>query len=89
MVADFRIRTERFPAQAVLLNADLSRAVVDLARDLEQFDSSLQSQRRLLQRAGGHEPAVRRRKEIRAEVARITTKVRSVLNGIALTDGDS
>jgi len=63
--------------------------VSDLTRDVEQFDSLLQSQRNLFQQAKDVQPAERQWRQIRTELGRITTRVHAVLDEIALPIADS
>jgi hypothetical protein len=82
-MADFRNPYERMAARPVLLDAELIRMVSELTRDVEQFDSLLQSQRQLLQRTSDGEKAERQWRKIRAQVGRIKTKVHAVLDEIS------
>jgi hypothetical protein len=74
----------------LFLDAELTRMVSDLTRDIERFDSLVDSQRRLLQastRDGAK--AERRLKEIRSRVGVITTKVHAILHEIDLPVADN
>jgi hypothetical protein len=74
----------------LLLDAELTRMVSDLTRDVEQFDSLVDSQRRLLQQRTANGPRAERQwREIRARVGVITTKVHAILDEIALPATES
>jgi hypothetical protein len=89
-VAHLHDRYERIPARPLFLNAELSRMVSELTRDVEQFDSLLHSQRQLLQQpTSDGEKAERQWRQIRARVGTLTTKVHAVLDEIALPNADS
>ena len=89
-MAELGNRYERIPAGPLFLDAELSRMVSELARDVEQFDSLLHRQRELLQQqTSDGEKAERRWRKIRAQAVRITTKVQAVLDEIALPVADS
>jgi hypothetical protein len=63
------------------LDADLTRMVSDLTRDVERFDSLLHSQRSLLQAPTSNgAKAERQWREIRARASMITTKVHAILD---------
>jgi hypothetical protein len=69
----------------MFLDAELTRIVSELTRDVEQFDSLVHSQRQLLQqRTSDGAKAERQWREIRARVGIITTKVHAILDEIAL-----
>jgi hypothetical protein len=83
-------RFEGVPAQPLSLDADLTRMVSDLTRDVEQFDSLVHRQRRLLQkRAHDGAKAERRLREIHVRVGILTTKVHAILDEIALPVANS
>ncbi len=88
-MADFRNPDERMLGRALLLDDELSGMVSELTRDVERFDSLLDSQRQLLQRTSDGKKAEREWRRIRSEVGRITTKVHAVLDEIALPFTDS
>ena len=84
-VVDFRNGYESIPARPSFLDAELSRMVSELARDVEQFNSLVHSQRRLLQQGTGDEESAQRQwSEIRARACRITIKAHAVLDEIAI-----
>jgi hypothetical protein len=83
-------RLESIPARPWLIDAELSRMMSELTRDVEKFDSLIESRRRLLQMpARDGEEAERQWRMIRARVGRITTKVHAILDEIALPVADS
>lgn len=64
-------------------NAELTRVVSELTRDVERFDSILNIQRQLLQHGPqNEEKAERQWKKIGASVGKITTKTREILDEI-------
>jgi hypothetical protein len=68
----------------LFFDAELTRLVSDLTHDVEQFDSLVHSQRRLLQnRTSDGTKAERQWREIRARVGIIETKVHAILDEIA------
>jgi hypothetical protein len=74
----------------LFLEAELTRMVSDLTRDVEQIDSLVDRQRKLLQqRTSNGAKAERQWNEIRARVGIITTKVHAILDEIALPVADS
>jgi hypothetical protein len=74
---------------ALFFDAELTRLVSDLTRNVEQFDSLVHSQRRLLQqRTSDGAKAERQSREIRARVGIIETKVHAILGEIALPIAD-
>jgi len=65
-------------------DAELTRVVAELTRDVERLDSILDIQRYLLeQRTPNEENARRHWKQIRAGLVRITTRTREILDEIA------
>ena len=67
----------------LLSDAELTRMVSDLTRDIERFDSLVDSQRRLIQaRIADGAKAERRWREIRARVGTITMKAQAILDEI-------
>jgi|SRR5450759_563865 len=90
-VADSLNRIEPIRARPPLfLDAELSRMVSELTRDVEQFDSLVHGQRQLLQqRTSDGAKAERQWREIRARVGIITTKVHAILDEIALPVADN
>jgi hypothetical protein len=65
-------------------DAELTRVVAELTRDVERLDSILDIQRYLLeQRTPNEENAKRHWKQIRAGLVRITTRTREILDEIA------
>jgi hypothetical protein len=90
MVADLRHLYEHTPARPLLLDPELARMVSDLTREVEQFDSLLNSHRQLLlRRTIDAQGTGFQWGRIRAEVGRITTKVYAVFDEIALPITDS
>jgi hypothetical protein len=83
-------RFEGIPAGPVFLNADITRMVSDLTRDVEQFDSLVHRQRRLLEQ-GTHDGAnaERQLREIRVRVGVIKTKIHAILDEISPPVADS
>lgn len=79
-------RLESVPAQSTVLDADLIRKVSDLTRDVERFNSLVDRQRRLLQQQGNCDGAKgeRQLREIRGRVRMLTTKLRAILDEIAV-----
>jgi hypothetical protein len=73
----------------LLLDAELTRMVSDLTRDVELFDSLVDGQRRLLQQRTGGPKAERQWREIRSRVGIITARVHAILDEIALPLAES
>jgi hypothetical protein len=72
------------------LDADLTRMVSELTRDVERFDSLVDSQRQLLQkRTGDGAKAERQWRQIRARAGTITTRVHAILHEIDLPVADN
>ena len=68
-------------------DAELTRAVAELTRDVERLDSILDIQRYLLeQRTSSEENAKRHWKQIRAGLVRITSRTQKILDDIVLPD---
>jgi hypothetical protein len=83
-------RFEGIPARPAFLDADITQMVSDLTREVEQFDSLVLSQRRLLtERASDGASAEQQMRELRARVGVIKTKVHAILDEIALPVADS
>lgn len=62
-------------------SAELTRAVSELARDVERIDSILNLQRQLFkERTPNAKRATRQWKQIRAGIGTITTKTRQILD---------
>ena len=89
-MADLHIGCERVPARQLFLDAQLTRMVSELTRDVERFDSLIDSQRCLLQQATPDgQTAERQWRRIHSEIGRITSKIYCVINEIALPSGES
>ena len=74
----------------LFLDAELTRMVSDLTRDIERFDSLVDCQRRLLQAPTGNGAKAQRRwREIRARAGIITTRVHAILDEITLPVANS
>ena len=67
----------------LFVDPELTRMVSDLTRDIERFDSLVDSQRWLLQAPTGDDAKAKRQwREIRARMGIITTKVHALLDEI-------
>jgi hypothetical protein len=68
-------------------DAELTRAVAELTRDVERLDSILEIQRYLLgQRTSSEENAKRHWKQIRSGLVGITSMTQKILDEIVLPD---
>jgi hypothetical protein len=78
-------RFEGIPARPVFHEAELSRMVSELTRDVERFDLLVNNQRRLLQAPTSNGAKAQRQwRQIHARAGIITTKVHAILDEIAL-----
>lgn len=83
-------RFEGIPARPVFHEAELSRMVSELTRDIERFDLLVNSQRQQLQELASDGEKVKRQwRKIRAQVDTITTKVQAILDEIAVPVADN
>jgi hypothetical protein len=74
----------------LFLDAELTRMVSDLTRDIERFDSLVHNQRRLLQAPTSNGAKAQRQwRQIHARAGIITTKVHAILDEITLPVADN
>ena len=89
-MAELHSRYERVPARPLFLDAQITRMVSELTRDVERFDSLINSERCLLQQGTQDgQKAERQWRRIHTEIGKITSKIYCVIDEIALPGTES